>query len=248
MIVALIIAAGYPGLFGNQLPEAEKSNKELIAKLNEFRRLRDNGRFIPALQAGYEAASNEDLFCNADFPKQESLLFEVATAQLEYVDKILNSVQARQCSGKAAFLWKKYVDWHHRLTGEQRSSLHVSHVRINVAVAFLGNSLIRKGEIFELFDEYAGIAALNLSYFGTDAMSVWKKGLYGCPDGNVRKPHTAANRKSSIENGCDGQWNNYASVLKDWVRVAPLQNSTKSVYEREIGQIEREILNCGGAA
>jgi len=221
-------------------------DKELTAKLNEFRSLRENSHFIDALQLGYDAANNESIFSNSNYAAQESLIFEVAVFHLEYIDKIRNSDQARRCADKAFTLWKRYIDWFDKLSDEQRSTMHGSHIRIVPAVVHLGNSLIRKSDLFQLYDCYANIAAGNLHYFGTDAMTVWKDGLYGCPDGNVAKPHTAASRKNSIENGCDEHWNNYAATLKDWIGIAPLRNSTKIKYLREIEQIEREIKNLGG--
>jgi hypothetical protein len=245
LVIILITLTGSMLCFSSPQNEND-SNKELIAKLNEFRLLRENSHFIDALQKGYDAANNVNIFNNSNYSEQESLIFEVAVFHLEYIDRISNSDQAKHCAEKAVALWKRYIDWFDKLSGEQRSNMHGSHIRISMAIAHLGNSLIRKGDLFQLFDCYANIAAKNLNYFGTDAMSVWKDGLYGCPDGNLTKPHTAANRRNSIENGCEEHWNNYASTLKEWVNIAPLQNSAKIVYSREIEQVEREIKNSGG--
>lgn len=229
-----------------ETPGEDGSNKELTAKLHEFRSMCENSRFIEALQKGCAAANNENIFSNDNYGAQESLLFEVAVFHLEYTDRINNSAQARRCAEKAAVLWKRYIDWFSRLSEKKRSSMHGSHIRINMAVAHLGNALIRQGDLFQLFDRYANIAADSLQYFGTDAMAVWKDGLYGCPDGNAAKAHTAASRRNSIENGCAEHWHGYAAILRDWLQVAPLQKSAKTAYLREIEQIEREIERLGG--
>lgn len=247
LLFAMILIALTGSILCFSSPQNEDdSNNELITKLNEFRSLRENSHFIDALQKGYDAAFNENLFRNSNFSAQESLLFEVAVFHLEYIDKISNSDQARRCAEKSVALWKIYIDWFSQLSDEQRSTMHVSHIRINRAISHLGNSLIRTGDLSKLFDCYANIAANNLDYFGTDAMSVWKDGLYGCQDGNVNKIHTAVSRKNSIENRCAEHWKNYALTLRDWVIIAPLQNSAKAAYLREIEQIEREIENSGG--
>ncbi len=201
---------------------------------------------LNALQKGYDAVHNENIFANANYGAQESLIFEVAIFHLEYIDKIRNADQARRCAEKAAALWNKYINWFSQLSEEQRSSMHGSHIRIYMAVVHLGNSLLRQGDLSQLFDCYANMAADNLHYFGTTAMSVWKKGLYGCPDGNLSRPHTETNRRNSIKHGCDEHWNNYAATLGDWLLIAPLQNSAKIAYGREIEQIAREIKNLGG--
>lgn len=245
LLVILITWTGSILCFDSPQNE-DNSNNELTVKLNKFRSLREDSHFIDALQKGYEAAFNENLFRNSNFSAQESLLFEVAVFHLEYIDKISNSDQARRCAEKSAALWKIYIDRFSQLSEEQRSTMHVSHIRINRAVSHLGNSLIRTGDLTKLFDCYENIAANNLNYFGTNAMSVWKNGLYGCQDGNVNKIHTAASRKNSIENRCTEHWKNYASTLKDWVLIAQLQNSAKAAYLREIEQIESEIGNSGG--
>ncbi len=248
LLLALMILITWPGsvLCSSSGQSEDISNNALTAKLNEFRSLRENSHFIDALQKGYEAAFNENIFSNANYAAQESLLFEVAIFHLEYIDRINNSKQAKRCAEKAAALWKRYIDWFDKLSSEQRSAMHASHIRIVMAVAHLGNALIRQGELFQLYECYANIAAGDLHYFGPDAMTVWKNGLYGCPDGNVKIAHTVANRRKSIENGCSEHWNTYAASLRDWLHIAPLQLSAKTSYEREIEQIEREIKNLGG--
>lgn len=217
------------------------SETDLIAQLSGFRSLRDRDQFIQALQVGYEAVHDESLFNNSLYQAQESLLFEAAVAHLEYIDKILNPDQGKQCAVKSATLWKKYIEWYNQLSAEARSTLPSKHNRINKAVAHFGNALIRTGDIYDLFDEYSNIATLDILYFGTNAILVWKNGLYGCPDGDVHKQHSTITRRDSIKNGCGDYWSNYASNLKDWVDVAPLKLSAKKSYLREIDQIEREI-------
>jgi hypothetical protein len=245
MVMALLAWTG--GMLFSTPPSSEETSKtDLLAMLAGFRSLCDHDQLIQGLHVGYDAAQNENLFNNSLFKGQESLLFEVAVAHLEYIDKIKNPAQAKQCASKSAILWKKYIEWYHALGPEQLLTLLSGHNRINKAVAHLGNALIRKGDIDSLFDEYSNIAALDILYFGTDAILIWKNGLYGCPDGNVNKQHTSITRRESISNGCEEQWNSYALTLKDWVDVAPLQLSAKNSYLREIEQIEEEIKKNRG--
>jgi hypothetical protein len=161
ILILAILLLVWPGgaLFSTPQGSEDTSKTDLLARLADFRSLCDNGQFIQALKVGYDAVHEESLFKNSLYFAQESLLFEAAVAHLDYTDKIVNPTQAKQCAAKSAALWKKYIEWYHQLSAEQRSNLPDSHVRIKMAVAHLGNALIRKGDIYSLFDEYSSIAA-----------------------------------------------------------------------------------------
>lgn len=249
VIIWLIIGTLFLGAtsirFADEHSNASNSNVLLIDTLAKFRDLRDAGSLLLALKYGSEALKNDTLFENNNYSKQESLFWEVSDAYMEYIDKIDNRIQSKECAGKAAQNWKLYIEWYSSIAEGQLEKLKPSHARIKMAVAHYGNSLIRKGDLDALYSEYFNIASNKIEHFGVDAIAIWKNGLYGCPDGNVKKQHTAKTRRESIQGGCCEQWGNYAQVLSEWIDVERLQAASIAIFKREIQQIQKEIEQLG---
>jgi len=231
-----------------QSPPISNECEHLRDTLNKFRNESDQGNFIEALNYGREYVRNSRLFENNCYLEQESLLWEVSMAHLEYLDRINeNPSEARVCAEKAYQSWKRYIDWYSKLNDAAISSLPAGNRRIKMAASHLGNSIIRSNQLTLVLNEYEEI---SIDYLGVDAINVWKNALYGCLGNNPSTPHTSYIKRKNLQNEeCREHWERYAKTLLEWThleRLTPKEREKKISDGNQILQEIRTITITGG--
>lgn len=218
---------------------------QLSKTLSKIRTELKNGNITNALDLFDEVSENQELLKKEEIKIQEVFLWERAMTNLDFANKLKNTTQYVSYAEKAYEYWNNYISWFNDLTTEQRSTIPKENQRIKMAVAHMGNSIIRMHKPEILFEEYVKVP--DPTYFGTNAFDLWKSWLYALP---IYKPISSAERTTTLRNrlicneNCKDKWRDYADMLQEWAEKERLTTTAKRSYLREATQIINIYDNC----
>lgn len=172
---------------------------------------------------------------------RERLLFEAASANLEFAGALKNREQYRVYAGKARRQFLDYTKW---FAGLSSADKKLVANRTQTVTAFLGNADLRMEDQRKLFEDYSNIP--DVTFLGTDAIELWKNTLYTCPDWQPVSPDERGDlrRRKICSDSCTEDWRVYASTLEDWAKSFPLRTTVKESKLREAGQIKEIAEHC----
>lgn len=228
-------------LFSNLVVGQSQLSKTLSKIRNELK----NGNITNALDLFDEASENPELLKEEEIKIQEVFLWDRAMTHLDFSNKLTNTKQYIIYAEKAYEYWRTYILWYNALSPVQRETFPRENQRIKMAVAFMGNSIIRMSKPEILFDEFVKVP--DPTFFGTNAFDLWKSWLYALPN---YRPITSAERTTSLRNKliCDEnsreKWRDYADMLQEWTEVERLTTTARKSYLRESAQIINVYENC----
>ena len=221
-----------------------QTQDQLLRILTQARSLVEQGRTADALKILNEASAAVVALETENLILKEEFLWETAMSNLDFSNQLTVQGQYIEYARMACECWKRYINWYSSLPSEQKARLG-QRIRINMATAFLGNSIIRMGEPRRLFEEYAEIS--EPEFFGPDALALWKSWLYACPD-MVPVPSAARTtelrRRKICDSECTEYWVIYADTLALWAQKANLSQLVRERKLREAEQIKQIAEEC----